>query len=259
MNISVIIPNYNYARYISIAIESVLNQSLKPIEIIVVDDGSTDDSVAIAKKYPVRVIEQPNAGVSAARNTGIKASKGDVFAFLDSDDVWLKEKLERQAELLTDEVGLVLSGLGNEQGVQHHVARTPEDVLLGVPTTFMGSSFMVRREIAEKVMFTEGRTVSEDWEFGFRCSTLTKMDAIGPLTYYRQHGKGAHLNLRSMEANMLDLYDSILIDFPEIRKASYAYLHRMLAGSYFWNGSLRVIPNYLAYRYYSVSPYSPKT
>lgn len=103
MLVSVIIPTYNRERTIERAVDSVLAQSWKYIELIVVDDGSLDQTVAVLARYGdrIRVIRQENQGPSAARNTGIKAARGEIIAFLDSDDSWLPAKIERQAKLLT--------------------------------------------------------------------------------------------------------------------------------------------------------------
>jgi len=100
--VSVVIPAYNCARYISRAIESVLAQTHPADEIIVVDDGSTDDTAAVVRQYgsAVRYIYQNNAGPSAARNTGINAARYPWIAFLDADDEWLPEKLQLQIALL---------------------------------------------------------------------------------------------------------------------------------------------------------------
>ena len=104
MDISVIIPTYNRRNTLPRAVESVLNQTYKPIEIIVVDDGSTDGAKEMCSEmYPlVRYIYQANSGVSSARNTGIKSASGDWIALLDSDDEWLPDKLDRQVKLLQD-------------------------------------------------------------------------------------------------------------------------------------------------------------
>ena len=104
MDISVIIPTYNRRNTLPRAVESVLNQTYKPIEIIVVDDGSTDGTKEMfSEMYPlVHYIYQVNSGVSSARNTGIKSASGDWIALLDSDDEWLPDKLERQVKLLQD-------------------------------------------------------------------------------------------------------------------------------------------------------------
>jgi len=111
MTISVVIPAYNAAEYIGRAIDSVLAQTRRPDEIIVVDDGSTDDTASIVETYgsQVRLIRQENTGVSAARNTGIDAATGEWIAFLDGDDEWLKEKLQLQVELLGRNSELVWS------------------------------------------------------------------------------------------------------------------------------------------------------
>ena len=100
--ISVVIPAYNSARYIARTIESVLSQTLPADEIIIVDDGSTDDTAGVVAKFEskVKYIHQTNAGASVARNTGIEAAAGDWIAFLDSDDEWLPCKLRLQTELL---------------------------------------------------------------------------------------------------------------------------------------------------------------
>jgi len=107
--ISVVIPAYNTAKYISRAIDSVLAQTRPADEIIVVDDGSTDNTEEIVKKYSEKVnyICQENAGASVARNTGIKAANSKWIAFLDGDDEWLGEHLKMQTELLSRNPGLV--------------------------------------------------------------------------------------------------------------------------------------------------------
>jgi glycosyltransferase involved in cell wall biosynthesis len=104
-DISVIIPVHNGARHLSAAIESVLAQTLPPVELLVVNDGSTDASAAIAHSFgpPVRVLTQPNLGPAAARNLGVAHAIGDLLAFLDADDLWLPDKLARQVQVLWDD------------------------------------------------------------------------------------------------------------------------------------------------------------
>jgi glycosyltransferase involved in cell wall biosynthesis len=96
--ISVIIPVYNCERYLTEAIESVLAQTYRPIEIIVIDDGSTDDSAQVAKRFfsSVQCVHQPHSGLGAARNCGTGLAKGDYLAFLDADDIWVEDKLTLQ-------------------------------------------------------------------------------------------------------------------------------------------------------------------
>ncbi len=96
--VSVVIPVYNGAATLPRAIKSVLSQTEAPLEIIVVDDGSQDESAAVASQFPVKLIQQENAGPAAARNRGAELSKGEWIAFLDADDAWLPTKIERQVQ-----------------------------------------------------------------------------------------------------------------------------------------------------------------
>jgi len=97
--ISVIIPTFNSASFVADAVASALEQTYPPLEVIVIDDGSTDNTQEILAPHwnVIRYVKQPNAGAAAARNRGLDIAKGDWVAFLDSDDVWLPEKLEKQA------------------------------------------------------------------------------------------------------------------------------------------------------------------
>ena len=108
--VSVVIPNFNNESYLAECLESVIAQSYKRIEIIVVDDGSTDSSIEILDKYQskIRVIRSSHNGASAARNIGIEQSKGKFIAFMDSDDIWIIDKIEKQIlALLNNDADLV--------------------------------------------------------------------------------------------------------------------------------------------------------
>ena len=101
--VAVVIPAYNAAPLLPETLDSILGQTLPPAEIVVVDDGSTDDMDGCVRTYEpkgVRFVRTPNRGVNAARNTGASATSSPWLAFTDSDDVWLPRKLERQMELL---------------------------------------------------------------------------------------------------------------------------------------------------------------
>lgn len=101
--VSVIIPVFNGEKYLASAIESVFSQTYSPLELIVVDDGSTDESGAIAKQYKdIHYIYQSHQGVSVARNTGLAAANGAFIAFLDADDMWLSPKLQIQIDYLLE-------------------------------------------------------------------------------------------------------------------------------------------------------------
>ncbi len=91
--VSVVIPAFNAEAFVAEAIESVLAQDHEPVEVIVVNDGSTDATAAIAARYPVRCLRQANGGQAAARNAGVAAAQGSLVSFLDADDVWRASKL----------------------------------------------------------------------------------------------------------------------------------------------------------------------
>lgn len=114
--VSVIIPVYNCDRYLEQAIRSVLDQHYRPLELIVVDDGSEDHSADIAQSFKeVRYLHQPNQGVAAARNTGIAGAHGEFLAFLDADDLWPPNKLSAQVLYMLEhpQTGYTLTSLVN--------------------------------------------------------------------------------------------------------------------------------------------------
>jgi glycosyltransferase involved in cell wall biosynthesis len=100
--ISIIIPVFNGERYLSETIDSVLNQSYRPIDVVILDDGSTDNSADIAKRYlpSIKYYYQPNGGIASALNQGISRSEGEYLSFLDADDLWLPDKLALQIKAL---------------------------------------------------------------------------------------------------------------------------------------------------------------
>ena len=139
MKFSVIIPLYNKALYVRKALESVCAQTYRDYELIVINDGSTDNSAIVADEYlkatdsiDYKIINQPNAGVSAARNTGVAASTGDYVAFLDADDWWEPTYLERMAQLIDDypDAGLYASNYVYYKPGKTHVA-------LHIPTGYI--------------------------------------------------------------------------------------------------------------------------
>jgi glycosyltransferase involved in cell wall biosynthesis len=183
--VSVVIPAFNAERFLGEAIESVLAQTYAPLETIVVDDGSTDGTVAVAGAYSeVTVIAQANAGPSAARNRGFAASRGEFIAFQDADDLMTADKLEVQAGLLIDraEVGCVLAeqellvepGTEMPFWVEGSKVQTPmpprPPELEGEPLVHP-MSLVVRREVFELVGgFDESMRTAEDLDWMLRAS-----------------------------------------------------------------------------------------
>ncbi len=127
MTVSVVIPAYNNQQYLCRSIDSVLAQTRPADEIIVVDDGSTDDTASVIQSYgdKVRYLQQENAGASAARNTGIEAATGNWIAFLDADDEWLPEKLQCQLTLLQQHPSLVWITANYEECLCEEKRRAP--------------------------------------------------------------------------------------------------------------------------------------
>ncbi|MBS1792996.1 MAG: glycosyltransferase [Acidobacteria bacterium] len=251
--VSVIIPNYNYEKFISRTVESVLSQTYQNIEIIVVDDGSKDGSLDVLKGFGdrIRVVEQKNAGVSAARNHGVEVSTGELVAFLDADDVWLPEKLERQLEKMNSdpEIGLVHCSMtlidpadnpigekkeGQEGRVANEFLLLKRGVVIGA-----GSTALVRRAVFDEAGgFDRRLSTAADWEFCYRVARLHKIGFVRePLVLYRMHGTNMHGNVKAMEHDVLIGFEKAFAgdaeDLRAIRRECYGNLYLSLAGSYF--------------------------
>ncbi len=152
--VSVIIPVYNGERFLAAAIESAVAQDYRPVEVIVIDDGSDDGTAEVARSFPqARYLFQTNRGLSAARNAGIEAARGEIIAFLDADDVMLPNKLTVQAEYLRDrpDVGCVLcrQKILLEPGAALP-AWLPPDRIFGDPGGSPPGSALVRRSAIER-------------------------------------------------------------------------------------------------------------
>lgn len=171
--VSVIIPVYNGARHLRAALESVFAQTYRPFEVIVVDDGSTDDSGVIAQSFPeVRYIHQANQGVAVARNNGIEAARGEFFAFLDQDDLWTPEKLKVQVEYLLNNPDLGYT-LTQQQFFLDPGATLPswfrKELFSTVHAGWSLNSLVGRRTAFEQVgNFVTGYVAASDSDWFFR-------------------------------------------------------------------------------------------
>lgn len=179
--ISIIIPSYNHARFVSQAVDSALAQTLTAIEVIVVDDGSTDETQSMLSKYKGRInyIYQHNQGLSAARNTGFRAAQGDYLLFLDADDLIPANKLELQSLYLRTrpDRGLVYSGWQyiDENGMQEFGEMRPNKQgkvlkdLLRRDFFFPCGAALTRRECFDRVgLFDEALKAAEDMDMWVR-------------------------------------------------------------------------------------------
>ncbi len=211
--VSVMIPTHNYGRYLGEAIQSVLAQTFADIEVIVVDDGSTDNTrevVGSFKDSRVRYIYQENRGVSAAQNTAIKAAEGEFVAGLGGDDIWLPEKLELELSMLNShpEAALVCSdayvfdsATGAILGRRWHdkpfhywvdparAARQPLRELLARGCFIAPQAMLVRRVVfAEVGYFDESLVTHEDWDLFVRIVCRYPINTLDvPLVKIRAH------------------------------------------------------------------------
>lgn len=202
--VSIVIPNYNCGEFLNDCIQSAINQSYSNTEIIVVDDGSTDDSVEILSHYEgqIKLIETSNRGAAAARNLGISIAEGEFIAFLDSDDWWTLDKISRQVEKMTkDNCDLVYCSVNEvTQGTSEvktdladyagdcysYFKKFPSKAII-----LAGCSGAIIR--ASKIDFSgnfdesfEG--AAEDWDFFRRYCRKAKVGFISdPLLNYRRH------------------------------------------------------------------------
>jgi glycosyltransferase involved in cell wall biosynthesis len=165
--VSIVIPCYNYAQYIGECIESCLNQSQTPFEIIVVDDGSTDNSREVIAQYPVRLIQQANAGVAHARNRGIQASSGDYFICIDADDKLHPEYIQKTIDKMQEgEVEVVFTDMeifGDINYVHHYPEFSIEELRKNqiIPSTCA----LVDRRCADPYGIFDPTAWYEDYDF----------------------------------------------------------------------------------------------
>lgn len=194
--ISIIITNYNYKKYVGPAIKSAQNQTVKPQEIIVVDDGSTDDSIKEIEKYPVKLIKQKNLGVVAAKNRGFSESTGRFVLFLDADDILkpnaTKEYIRKYRE--DRSVGFVYSGMeyfGSEKGIYKSKPFNSKELRRG---NYIHNSTLIKREafLAVDGYHTGMNEGYEDWDLYISIAEQGYLGAYvsKPLLRYRRH-KGA--------------------------------------------------------------------
>jgi len=263
-SVSVVIPNYNYGRYLPQAIDSALAQSYMPREIIVVDDGSTDETFLAIKPYRdrIRYIYQKNAGLSAARNTGIRAAESDWVAMLDADDIWMAQKLllQMQCAYANPEVVVIGAVECSSPAVRFCPPQTELDPLLqytlmetsdllgGLP--FGASSVVAKRtSLFEAGLFNETRRSVEDREMWLKLSLLGRAARVNqPLWMYRIHPNQMNANPGRMRDNYRNVIDDFLTQHPANsaqRAKAYAYFHYDSAMAFFDAGKPMTALNHL--------------
>ena len=195
--VSVVIPCYNYGRFLGEAIESVLNQTYRAVEVIVVDDGSTDDTAAIAAHYPIRLMSQPNSGVCNAINTGVRLSNGEYVMRLDADDRLDPTYVTETLTALLEEPGAhfaytYLSYFGARSGT-FLIEEFDPDTLTA--RNYVHGSALMRRTSFDLVGGYDPKLAAarcEDWGLwlGFVERGLRGVLVPKPLLWYRQHPTG---------------------------------------------------------------------
>ncbi|MEP7313397.1 MAG: glycosyltransferase family A protein [Pseudomonadota bacterium] len=218
-SISCIVPVYNGARFLAEALDSILAQTLPPTEIIVVDDGSTDTTADVAKRYAARVtyVHQANAGPGSARNHGIGLASGDYFAFLDADDLWHPEKLERQLRALEGNpaAGICLTFVQNfwvdelaeeRERLRDHDFSKP---VLG----YVCQCLLARRSVFDLVGgFNESFRIGEDTDWFLRVDQagIVKQVLTDTLVRRRLHGQNLSYEIRDSQKARSDLLDNVI-------------------------------------------------
>ena len=256
--ISVIIPNYNYAHYVGAAIESVMAQTYDNFELIVVDNGSTDNSKQVLEKFEkkyspqLQVVFQDNRGQAGSRNRGIEESKGDLIAFLDADDVWMPNKLEEQIKLFIDPIiGLVYSSYWisdqNLNQIKIQDAKYRGDVLncfahnLATGVVVGGeSNAIIRRKCFDELgYFDTDLEESTGWDMYRRISSCYQIDYVDlPLMKYRIHGNNLHKTNEIMY-QQLEIQARKLFEDPKcsrifhLRRKCYSQVHYGIASAHY--------------------------
>lgn len=223
MHVSVVIPAYNAEPYLDECLRSVLTQTHPVIEVIVVDDGSTDRTRSIAESFgaPVRLLQQKQGGPARARNYGVREARGEWIAFLDADDLWKPEKIEKQLSALAAAPDAILCYTallalkldGSKVPVPTPLLSYVDAMLsltnVGIPP----SAVMLRRETLLQVGgFNEVQRGCEDWEMWFRLRKLGRFCVVPePETIYRESLGGLSSNAQRMYDDFLRMLDRVLL------------------------------------------------
>lgn len=194
--VSVVITCYNYGEYVKHSIESVLNQTYSNLEIIIINDGSTDSSDEVISKYlinkNIKYIKQENKGQAVAKNEGIKNSIGEYIAFLDADDIWVSDKLEKQINIIISRpnIGLVYSSMqiiDNDNNIvetninniylKNKSGKVTNDLLYDNFVPF-SSALITRKCIESAGCFNENIKMGIDWDLWLRISLDFEFDYV---------------------------------------------------------------------------------
>lgn len=217
MRVSVVIPCYDSDRYLGEAVESALMQGLAPHEVIVVDDGSRDESVAVARSFGERVtlIESVHQGASAARNLGCAAASGDAIAFLDADDFWLPDSLGARASLSAAcGMGVITAGLV-EQFICSRVSEETRERLVCPSAPSRGRS--AGSMLIPVLVFARVGPLDETLQMGEMIDWISRADALGIET---RHVERVVLRRRLHDRNSTSQTGQLQRDYLRLLRAS---------------------------------------
>lgn len=249
--VSVIIPSYNCAAFLPAALDSALGQTYSELEIIVVDDGSTDDTPRAVAPYldRIRYIRQANKGLAGARNTGIRASTGEFIALLDADDAWLSHKLALQMPCFGDPlVGISYSDFSvrysDGRFLPSYLSHRPlaaEGFVLEsyVRSRYLFPSTMVLRRVAieECGLFDEEMIASEDIELFARICLRWKVSLVNvPLMIRNEGTHNITANSEKMNAYTILALHKVLHREPNLPASARRAIYQELGRQYWWHG-----------------------
>ena len=254
--ISVIVPVYNAEKYLRETVQSVLNQDFKDIEIILINDGSTDSSLEICKDFErkysqIKVIDQENSGVSVARNRGLEEAAGDYIAFADADDIMKADMLstlyrcavEHDAQMVSCGAGLVENDkiIKEEYGTntlkEYDKEQALKFFLIGKQVNIGVWTKLFKKELICDIRFLENKKINEDKLFIFEALMKTDRFVVNDVTKYLYYKREGSATTRAFDARWFDsldiadyIYDEIMEKKPEL--AYYAEINRVK--SYYW-------------------------
>ena len=277
--VSVIMPLYNHEKFVSEAIDSVLNQDFKDFELIIIDDGSKDRSRDIIKKYREKdnriklIFHEENKGIAKTTNDGIDAAKGKFIALIDSDDVWLENKLNKQLKILEKDENLMVwteghvinenSDLVDVTFTKMHYATNRKksgnifnDLLIN--NLIFKSSLIFKKKKIDKIKFNERLKILDDYQFEISLARKYKYYFIKePLVKYRRHGTNITLERKTLTRDKIILQSFLLkIYDKDIRKSIKWYLNLEIINEYFKIGEIRKSRAYI-YNLVKIYPHSP--
>jgi glycosyltransferase involved in cell wall biosynthesis len=222
--VTVVIPAYNAGAFVAEAVASALNQTYPMMEIVVVDDGSADNTAGVLRQFgnTIRVIRQSNSGSAAARNRALAEASGEFIAFLDADDCWHPAKIERQLDCLRRYQNAVLvhtavkyltaDGRGASWPQRFDPARYAGRCTIPLLQNngITASSVLVRRSALPSPAFRERRNGCEDWDLWLRLSLVGLFECVrDPLTFYRLY-VGWSANQKMMQRSAVQVLESFV-------------------------------------------------